>query len=69
MMECNANTEIVVHDSGNRLASLMHFEGDNTNKITIGRNMAWGAISNVDINGKITAIGDKLNFSKFIKSI
>jgi hypothetical protein len=63
MFECLNNTEIAVHDAGHRIASLMYFEGGGTNKITIGRNMGpWSAISNVDINGTITATGDKLNF-------
>jgi hypothetical protein len=63
LFECENNTEIAVHDAGHRIASLMYFEGGGTNKITIGRNMGpWSAISNVDINGTITATGDKLNF-------
>ncbi len=53
MMECN-NTEIVVHDNGNRLASLMYYEGDTTNRITIGRNMGWNAISGVVMNGNVS---------------
>ncbi len=39
MIECNANTEIFVHDNGNRLASLLYYEGDLTNKTKIGRIM------------------------------
>ena len=35
----------------------MYYEGDNTNKITIGRNMGWTAISSVTINGNIDAVG------------
>ncbi len=62
MLECNANTEIVVHDNGQRLASLMYYEGDLVNRITIGRNMGWAAISEVVINGTITANSNKLNF-------
>ena len=42
LFECADNTEIAVHDSGNRLASLMYFEGGSTNRINIGRNMGWG---------------------------
>ena len=53
MMECASNTEIVVHDGGNRLASLMYYEGDLINKITIGRDMGWGAISDIIFNGTI----------------
>ena len=33
MMECNTNTEIVVHDNGHRLASLMYYEGDSVNAV------------------------------------
>jgi hypothetical protein len=51
MMECYTNTEIVVHDNNSRLASLMYYEGDTTNSITIGRNMGWEAISSVILNG------------------
>jgi len=42
MLETNGSTEIAVHDSGNRLTSLMYCEGDPTNRITIGRDMGWG---------------------------
>ena len=52
MMECQDNTEIVVHDSGTRLASLMYYEGG-TNNITIGKDKGWGAISSVSINGNL----------------
>jgi hypothetical protein len=37
LMECQDNTEIAVHDAGQRIASLMYFEGGANNKITIGR--------------------------------
>ncbi len=57
MFECADNTEMAVHDSGTRIASLMYFEGGSTNRITIGRNMGWGAISQVKMNGNITASG------------
>jgi hypothetical protein len=54
MLECLNNTEIAVHDAGNRVASLMYFEGGGANKITIGRNWApWGAISNIILNGNV----------------
>jgi hypothetical protein len=45
MLECLNNTEIAVHDHGQRLASLMYYEGDTINRITIGRNMGWDAIT------------------------
>ena len=53
-MECSDNTEIAVHDSGHRLASLIYYEGAGNNKITIGRDMGWGSLSNVLINGATT---------------
>jgi hypothetical protein len=56
LMECLDNTEIVVHDANNRLASLMYYEGGSNNKITIGRNMGWTAISSVDFNGTVNII-------------
>ncbi len=62
LLECLNNTEIAVHDAGKRVASLMYYEGDNTNKITIGRDMGWGAIGSVVINGNIMGLGNtKLN--------
>jgi hypothetical protein len=42
MMECLDNTEIAVHDAGNRVTSLMYFQGGAVNTITIGRDMFWG---------------------------
>jgi hypothetical protein len=54
MFECLDNTEIAVHDSGNRVSSLMYFQGGATNSITIGRNFSpWGAISSVVLNGNV----------------
>ena len=41
MMECLTRTEIAVHDASNRVASLMYYEGDTINRITIGRNMGF----------------------------
>ncbi len=52
-MECLDNTEIVVYDGGNRLASLMYYEGGGTNRIKIGRNMGWAAISSIVLNGSV----------------
>jgi len=54
MLECLNTTEIVVHDSGNRLASLMYYTG---NTITIGRDMGWNAISSVTMNGNSITTG------------
>ena len=54
LMECNNNTEIAVHDANDKVSSLIYFEGGpGINKITIGRNMGWGAIANVSINGTL----------------
>src|SRR6185503_5091095 len=36
LLEAKNNTEIAVHDSGTRLSSLMYYEGDVNNRITIG---------------------------------
>jgi hypothetical protein len=65
LMECSNNTEIAVHDGGTRVASFMYYEGTG-NSITIGRNMGWGAITNVIIgtlliNGGITPITIETN--------
>lgn len=49
LMECKDNTEIAIHDSMHRVASAMYFEGGNTNRISIGRNMGWGT-TKVDIH-------------------
>jgi hypothetical protein len=35
MMECDNNTEIVVHDNGKRLASLMYYEGETLIKLLL----------------------------------
>ena len=62
LMECADNTEIAVHDSQLRVASFMYYEGGiNNNKITIGRNMGWGVLTNVVINGTVTCTGQFSN--------
>lgn len=53
LLETLANTEIAVHDSGHRLASLMYYEGDAENRITIGRNMGSGVIGRLVLNGNV----------------
>ncbi len=52
MLECLTRTEIAVHDGNNRVASLMHYEGDTINRITIGRNMGF-AIGSIALNGNV----------------
>ncbi len=42
LLETQNNTEIAVHDSGTRVTSLMYYEGESANRITIGRDMGWG---------------------------
>ena len=39
LLETVANTEIAVHDSGQRVASIVYYEGEGTNRLTIGRDM------------------------------
>lgn len=52
LMEAAADTEIAVHDSGTRVASIVRYESA-SNSLTIGRNMGWGAIAKVVINGNL----------------
>jgi hypothetical protein len=61
MMECADYTEIVVHDSGTRLASLIYYDGV-YNKIYIGRNKGWG-VTQTEISGNFTMQCDKGNYS------
>lgn len=56
LLETLANTEIAVHDANTRIASLMYYEGDNVNRITIGRDMGWG-LSAVNIAGNLNVTG------------
>jgi hypothetical protein len=53
MLETVDNTEIAVHDSNERIASFMYYEGGATNRMTIGRSMGWGTIGTVSINGNV----------------
>jgi hypothetical protein len=48
MMECNDNTEIVIHDSGNAIHSFMRYTTNGN--FRIGRNMGYGA-ANLYITG------------------
>jgi hypothetical protein len=56
LMECGGETEIAVHDYNRRIASIAAYNGS-TNQITIGRDMAWGPISAVNIQGALNANG------------
>jgi hypothetical protein len=53
LFETAANTEIAVHDANHRIASLMFYEGDTANRITVGRDMGWGRITQVQFAGAI----------------
>ena len=53
LLECLNNSEIAVHDSGARVASLMYYTGSN-NTIRLGRDMGW-ATSDVVASNNLTA--------------
>lgn len=65
MLQTQSNTEIAVHDSMTRLTSLMYYEGDTVNRITIGRDMGagWG-VTPVSIAGSFFAGNSDIYFSK-----
>ena len=44
LLECLDNTEIAVHDAGNRVSSLIQYQGGASTLITIGRDMFWGTV-------------------------
>lgn len=52
MLEALDNTEISAHDYGTRLVSLSYYEGA-ANRIHIGRDMGWGTISTISLNGNV----------------
>ena len=53
LFECQDNTEIAVHDSGTRVASMMYYESA-ANRVSIGRDMGWGTLSALALNGSIS---------------
>lgn len=53
LLETSSNTEVAVHDSGLRLASLLYYEGEGLNRITVGRDMGWGKASQVVFPGAL----------------
>ena len=57
LMECQDNTEIAIHDAGNRLASFMYYVGGGTNQFYIGRDMGWGAITQTNFSGNLNVGG------------
>jgi hypothetical protein len=64
LMECLDNTEIAVHDSQLRVASLMYYEGGANNRIIIGRNMGWDSIANVIVNGLLSVSATNNSYIK-----
>ncbi len=54
MMECSNITEICVHDSGTRVASLLYYYGP-TNQIYIGRDKGWG-VSHIFMSGYLQCL-------------
>jgi trimeric autotransporter adhesin len=72
MLETLDNTEISAHDSGVRLASLSYYEGA-ANRIHIGRDMGWGAISTISLNGNVgvgtTTPGVRLDVNGTIRAL
>jgi len=68
LMECQNNTEIAIHDADTRIASFMYYAGGGTNQFYIGRDMGWGAISQVNFYGNIqiaNSLTNKLIFDDF----
>jgi|GEM_PF-6381546 len=55
LLETQANTEIAVHNDGRRVASLLYYEGNDLNRLTIGRNMGgnWGPLSVLALYGNV----------------
>ena len=53
MMECQDNTEIMIYDSGTRLASFMWYVGAGTNQFYVGRDAGWGTIAQTNFYGNI----------------
>ncbi len=53
LLETLANTEVAVHDAGTRISSLLYYEGEAQNRITIGRDMGWGKVPQVLVAGAL----------------
>ena len=52
LMECANNTEIMVHDNGARLASIVQYLGG-TNELIFGRDAGYNPISKITLNGNV----------------
>lgn len=65
LFECLSNTEIAVHDGGDRVASFMYYSG---NTFTIGRDMGWGG-GNVSMPGIVSITGAlTFGYSRYLYS-
>ena len=53
LMECLNNTEIAIHDAGSRVISALQYLGGTTSTIVLGRNMGWGEIGTILLNGNV----------------
>jgi len=63
LMECQDNTEIVVHDNNTRLVSMIAYYGGANRILYIGRNMSWpGGATPVNIPSTLT-VGDTTTLS------
>ena len=56
LFECLDNTEIAIHDSGNKVVSFTQYQGGATPMFTIGRDMFWGTVpltiaNNLNVSG------------------
>jgi hypothetical protein len=66
MFECQDNTEIAVHDSGDRVVSFLYYAG---NRLNIGRDMGWGQtpayfhtyVNITQTNGNVLQLGNSPN--------
>ena len=52
LMECKDSTEIAFHDMSSKVSSFVLYDGTN-NRLTFGRDMGFGAISTLSLNGNV----------------
>ena len=68
LMETLDNTEIAVHDAGNRVASLMYYQGGGVNQLTIGRNMGWDNIAQTNFaNNNYAFFGPNSTWNSYLR--
>ena len=65
LLTCKDKTEIAIHDSLNRVHSLISYT---YNAITIGRNMGWGAALSVIVNGNLTSTGTVTGSGNYVSN-